>query len=161
MESWIHPHSGSAPGAADPSRAPAFTRAFFERVRDLVFPRMTPALAVEGVEVRYFAAADLGLWAMSGADGLVLACECDDTPALLSERARRWLTCLRTRTTPGVQLRTWGLPVYGARLDAASDRFDVVWATPGPWCGFVLADDPAPTLRSLPPHWRQPELASA
>jgi hypothetical protein len=160
MESCIHPHAGSAPGAVDPP-APAFTRAFFDRIRDFVLPRMTPALAVEGVELRYFAAADLGLWAMSDAGGLVLACECDDTPALLSERARRWLTCLRTRTTPGVQLRTWGLPVYGARLDAASDRFDVVWATPGPWCGFVLADDPAPTLRNLPPHWRQAELASA
>ena len=161
MESWIYPHADSAPGAADPSLASAFTRAFFVRIRDVVLPRMTPALAVDGAELRYFAAADLGLWAMSAADGLVLACECDDTPALLSERARRWLTCLRTRCTPGVQLRTWGLPVYGARLDAVNDRLDVVWATPGPWCGFVLADDPVATVRDRPPHWHQSELASA
>ena len=161
MESWICPHAGSASGADDPPGAPAFTRAFFERIRDIVLPRMTPALAVDGAELRYFAAADLGLWAMSAADGLVLACESDDTPALLSERARRWLTCLRTRTTPGIQLRTWGLPVYGARLHAASDRLDVVWATPGPWCGFVLADDAVSTVRNLPLHWRQSELASA
>ena len=161
MESWICPPAGSASGANDPPGAPAFTRAFFERIRDIVLPRMTPALAVDGAELRYFAAADIGLWAMSAADGLVLACESDDTPALLSERARRWLTCLRTRTTPGVQLRTWGLPVYGARLDVASDRLDVVWATPGPWCGFVLADDAVSTVRNLPLHWRQSELASA
>jgi hypothetical protein len=161
MESWIFPHAGSVSDAADPTRAPAFTRAFFERLRDIVFPRMTPALDVDGAELRYVAATGLGLWAMRAPHGLVLACECADTPALLAERARRRLSCLRTRTTPGVQQRTWGLPVYGARLDAASDRLDVVWATPGPWCGFVLADGPLPEPWNLPPHWRQPELASA
>jgi hypothetical protein len=122
---------------------------------------MTPALSVDGAELRYMAAPEPGLWAMRAANGIVLAVECADTPALLAERARRWLTCLRTRSAPGVELRTWGLPVYGARLDTANDRLDVVWATPGPWCGYVLGDEPLPEPRNLPPHWRQSELASA
>ncbi len=152
MESWIYPHAGEAP-AADSPASPAYTRAFFERIRDILLPRTAPALVVEGAEVRYLASSDPGLWAMSAATGLVLAYECADTPALLAERASRWLACLRTRTAPGMLLRTWGRPVYGARLDAAQDRLDVVWATPGPWCGLVLDDPPAAFVRDLPAHW--------
>jgi hypothetical protein len=161
LESLLVPHSGLDEFAADPLHAPEPTssRAFFDRVREHVLPQMAPALDVDGTEVRYFGTDGLGLWGMQAAQGLVLAYECADTPALLVERARRWLSCLRTRTTPGILDRTWGRPVYGARLDAACDALEVVWATPGDWCRFVLSDAPVVRRWSQPPHWRTRELA--
>lgn len=140
-------------------RATFLTRAFFDRVREHVLPRMAPTLCVDGAELRYFGAHGLALWGLQAEQGLVLAYECADTPTQLIERARRWLSCLRTRTTPGVLDRTWGKPVYGARVDEACDRVEVVWANPGEWCGFVLADDPAPRQWNLPPNWSEPEFA--
>jgi len=130
-----------------------WSRAFFDRIRDVVLPRMAPALEVDGAELRFFGSERLTLWAMSAAHSVVLAYEHGDTPALLRERARRWLACLRTRTAPGMVTPHWGHPVYGARLDPASDDLDVVWATPGEWCGFVLDDAPATRAWSVPLLW--------
>ncbi len=161
METRIHPPAGGASFAPGDERGATHTRAFYERVRERLLPRMVPALSVDGAEVRYFGTEEMGLWGLRAPNGLVLAYECADTPALLADRVRRWLACLRTRTAPGMLQRTWGRPVYGARHDAASDTFDLVWATPGEWCGVVLADEPAPRLWNLPPNWRLPELAGA
>jgi hypothetical protein len=158
MESWIYPHAGSDPAARDDAYEPSRTRAFFERIRERVLPNMAPALSVDGAEVRYLGTDRLALWGLRAAQGLVLAYECADTPALLAERARRWLACLRTRTTPGMLDRTWGRPVYGARLDSACDTVEVVWTKPGDWCGLVLSDTPAPRLWDLPQHWQAGEL---
>ena len=58
----------------------------------------------------------------------------------IRERARRWLSCLTTRTAPGLASPHWGHPVYGARLDPLSGELDVVWAEPGDWCDAVLAE---------------------
>lgn len=161
MEWLIASDPGDDGAARDGARAHAlrFTRAFFDRIREQVLPRMAPALSVDGAEVRYFAADGLALWGMQSAQGLVLAYECSDTPALLAERARRWLGCLRTRTAPGMLDRTWGRPVYGARHDAQGESLEVVWATPGDWCGFVLADEQPARQQSLPQYWPQPGLA--
>jgi hypothetical protein len=161
LESWIVPHVHSAPSRQDEARERTCTRAFYDRLREHVFPRMAPALRVDGAEVRYLGTNAVGLWGLRAPQGLVLAYECAEAPALLAERVRRWVACLRTRTAPGMLLRRWGRPVYGARHDAASDAFDVVWATPGDWCGVVLADEPGPVRRSLPPHWSPPERARA
>ena len=160
LESWIVPHAASAPGGAPEDAGPEYTRAFFDRVRNDLLPRMTPALALEGAEVRWLGAGGAGMWAMDASVGLVLALECADTPALLAERAKRWLACLRTRTTPGVLDRTWGQPVYGARLDAGRDEPDVVWSRPGEWRGVVLAGA-WPAGGALPAPWRAPEPAGA
>jgi hypothetical protein len=160
MESWIFPHAGSHSTAGDRAGEPTLSRAFYERVRERALPRMAPALSVDGAEVRYFGAIDLALWCVRGQYGLVLAYECCDGPAQLADHARRWLGCLRTRTSPGMLDRTWDRPVYGVRHDAASDALEVVWTKPGDWCRFVLADEPQQRLWNLPPHWRQTELAS-
>jgi len=159
METWIDPHGVAdafVPG--DLEGAPR-TRAFFERVREHAIPLMAPAFCVDGAELSYYGADGLALWGMKAAQGLVLAYECADTPSLIVERARRWIGCLRTRTAPGMLDRTWGRPVYGARLDATNDALEVVWATPGDWCGFVLGDPPRPLRWSLPPHWLGAETA--
>ncbi len=159
---WIRPaHERGARGAHAGPPDPWRTREFYERIRSHVLPGMTPALEVDGADVRYFGGDGLGLWGLRATHGLVLAYECADTPAQLVERARRWLACLRTRTTPGMLDRTWGRPVYGARHDAASDRVEVVWARPGDWCGVVLADEPLPRRRDRPLHWHDAGLAPA
>ena len=159
MESLVDPLSGAEHVRRDAMPEPTRTRAFFERIRERLLPRMEPMLCVDGAELGYFGSEAVGLWGMRASHGLVLACECADTPAQIVERARRWLACLRTRTTPGMLDRTWGRPVYGARLDPASDSFDVVWSTPGDWCRLVMAEEPSPRSWSLPPHWREPEFA--
>ena len=153
----------AAPGDAPAEAAwgERWTRAFFDRIRERVLPRMAPALEVDGAELRYFGGGRLALWALSGAHALVLAYEHADTPALLRERARRWLACLRTRTAPGLVTPHWGHPVYGARLDPASGELDVVWATPGEWCGFVLDDTPAARERNVPRLWDERLAARA
>jgi hypothetical protein len=161
LESWIVPHASSAPALPGDDEAPEYSREFFERIRRHWLPRMTRALAFEGVEVLWCGATEPGLWAMSSNQGLVLAYECADTPALLAERAKRWLGCLRTRTMPGILSRTWGAPVYGARLDTVRDELDILWARPGAWRGTLLADEPDAGGWSLPPHWRPAGLAGA
>lgn len=153
MESWIWPHAADEPPASDDVLEVSRTRAFFERIRGHVLPSMAKALDVDGAEVRYYGADGFALWGLVAAQGLVLAYECADTPTLLAERARRWLGCLRTRTTPGMLDRTWGRPVYGARLNPVGDTVEIVWSKPGDWCGFVLSDEPAARLWSAPPHW--------
>lgn len=158
MESWSVPSAGE-PAARESFRAATFSREFFERVRAQFLPRMTPALTVDDAEVRYWGAAGLGLWGMQASHGLVLAVECADTPSLLVERARRWISCLRTRSAPGMLLRSWGRPVYGARFDRAYDALEVLWSTPGEWCGMVLADEPGAPQFARPPHWSDDELA--
>ena len=159
MESWIWPYAGDEPPASDDVHEVSRTHAFFERIRDEVLPRMAKALEIDGAEVRYYGADGFALWGLVAAQGLVLAYECADTPALLAERARRWLGCLRTRTAPGMLDRTWGRPVYGARLDPVGNTVEIVWAKPGDWCGLVLSEPPATSLRSAPQHWEAIALA--
>jgi hypothetical protein len=158
MESWFHPHNGDDPPASDDVHELSHTRAFFERIRGRVLPLMAPAMDVDGAEVRYFGAEGLALWGMRAAQGLVLAYECADSPAQLAERARRWLSCLRTRTAPGMLDRTWGRPVYGARHDPARDTLEIVWSKPGDWCGLVLSESPAERRWNLPQHWQTLEV---
>ena len=155
---WL-PVPQQAGGARRGAEPAPFTRSFYDRVRDGLLPRMVPALSVDGAELRYFASERLALWGLRAPQGLVLAYECAEAPAQLAEHARRWMSCLRTRTVPGMLGRTWGRPVYGARHEAAWDLVDVVWATPGEWCEFVLGELPRAAHRSLPPHWDESETA--
>ena len=141
--------------------AACWSRDFFDRIRGTVFPRMAPALEVDGAELRYLGGEDFALWGLHASHEMVLAYECLDTPASLLERARRWRACLRTRTSPGLMTRSWGRPVYGARLDPLSGELDVVWATPGEWCGVVLGDVPPSVQTELPAHWGDTNLAPA
>ncbi len=157
----LAPHAGESDAEVGAPFAARFSRAFFDRIREHVLPRMVPALEIEGGHLRYFGAEKLRLWALEGPQALVLAYEHSDTPALLRERSERWLKCVRTRTAPGMVTPHWGHPVYGARLDPARDELDVVWATPGDWCGFVLAEEPEATRFALPPWWPAQALASA
>jgi len=157
----LEPDAGEPASGPDALAAACWSRGFFDRIRAEVFPRMAPALAFEGAELRYFGGEHVALWALQAAHELVLAVECLDTPASLLERARRWRACLRTRTSPGLMTRSWGRPVYGARLDPLSDELDVVWATPGDWCGIVLGELPAPRHAGLPAHWGGAGLAPA
>ncbi|HTR97759.1 MAG TPA: hypothetical protein VMH61_07625 [Candidatus Acidoferrales bacterium] len=149
----LDPHAGGPAAPRDAREDQRWTRAFFERIRDSLLPRMAPALEIDGAELRYFGSERLTLWAVSAPHALVLAYEHGDTPELLRERSSRWLACLRTRTAPGLVTPHWGHPVYGARLDPANDELDVVWATPGDWCGFVLDEAPAPRGWNAPLHW--------
>lgn len=155
----LTPHEGVELPGPDPTFRVRFTRRFFDRILEHVLPRMAVALAVDDSEVRYFGADDLCLWAMHSPGGLVLAYECGEAPELLRERARRWAACLRTRTAPGMVTPHWGHPVYGARLDPLHGDLDVVWATPGSWCSFVLADGPERRGWKRPPHWQPLALA--
>lgn len=154
LEAMILPNAGGDdPHDRADAREHPFTRAFFDRVIEHVLPRMAPALAIDGAELRYFAGGATGLWGLRAELGLVIAYECADTPQLLAERAKRWLACLRTRTTPGVLARTWGRPVYGARHDPESGEFDIVWATPGEWCGSLLESAAVAEAGRLPEAW--------
>ena len=160
IESLHVPHDAAHDAAAgtEPS---ALTRDFFERVRDHVLPLMAPALDVDGAEVRWLATERFALWGLRASHGLVLAMDCADSPPVLAERVRRWMSCLRTRTAPGFLQRTWGRPVYGARAPQGGTDVDVVWATPGEWRRVVLAEDVRPSRWSLPPHWEDAEPARA
>ena len=112
-------------------------------------------LDVDGAEVRYFGAADLGLWAHERHAG-----------PRARVRVRRHAGASRRARAPLARLPAHAhvaghaLALLGpARLRRASrsrrsDSLDVVWAMPGRWCGFVLAETPQPRLWNLPPHWR-------
>lgn len=150
---WLTPERGE-PSAenADPL-ALRWSRGFFERLRDVVYPRMAVVDAFDGSELRFHGGDRMGLWALRAPHELVLAYEHDDTPDNIRDRARRWLGCLTTRTAPGLASRHWGHPVYGARVDPRSDELDVVWAFPGDWLSFAASDIPAPRVSDVPRHW--------
>jgi len=150
---WLTPER-EAPGAGDADPlAVRWTRAFFDRIRDVVVPRMASVERTDAGELRFFGAAGLGLWALVAPRGLVLAYEHGDSPELIRARARRWHACLATRTAPGLASPHWGHPVYGARLEPDTDELDVVWAFAGDWLAFAC-DDPVPAREhDVPPHW--------
>lgn len=157
----LSPDEAQVRGDESDPRALRWTREFFERLRSVLVPRMAIAETFEGGELRYFGAEDLKLWALHREHELVVAYDHGDSRSEIRERARRWIGCLATHTAPGPASRHWGHPVYGARLDSATHELDIVWATSGDWCRFVLAGEDVPRRWSLPPHWSPPELASA
>lgn len=149
---------GPEDGRPDPL-AVRWTRAFFDRLRDHVVPRMAVVDALEEGELRFFGGDALGIWALVSRGALVLAYEHGDSPQQIRDRARRWQACLRTRTAPGLASPHWGHPVYGARLEPGSGELDVVWAVPGDWLGFATSELPLPAQWRLPRHWSARETA--
>jgi hypothetical protein len=135
-------------------------REFFARLRDAWLPRMAHVADTSEGELRYFGSSALSLWAFATTHATTIAYEYAETPALIRERARRWLACLTTRTAPGLASPHWGHPVYGARLDPLSGELDVVWAEPGEWCDTVVAATLPEREWDAPPRWvAQPTLA--
>lgn len=157
----LSPDEAQVRGDANDPRAVRWTREFFERLRDVVVPRMAVAERIEDGVLRYFGAENLRLWALHREHELVVAYDHGDSPSEIRERARRWLGCLATHTAPGLPSPHWGRPVYGARVDRATQELDIVWATPGDWCRFVLEDEHAPRMYDAPPHWARAQLTPA
>lgn len=149
----LGPERGDPSGEESDPLAVRWTRAFFERLRDVVMPRMAVVDAIESAELRFHGGDRLGLWGLRAEHEVVLAYEHGDTPETIRERARRWRGCLSTRTAPGLASRHWGHPVYGARLDPANGELDVVWAVPGDWIVFAASEIPAPRVFDVPPAW--------
>ncbi len=149
----LSPDEAQVRGDESDPRAVRWSREFFERLREVVVPRMAIAETLDVGELRYFGAEHLRLWALMREHELVLAYDFGDTPNEIRERAKRWLGCLTTHTAPGLPSPHWGRPVYGARVDRTTQELDVVWATPGDWCRFVLADEFSPREYDAPPHW--------
>ncbi|MCC6653043.1 MAG: hypothetical protein IT348_17950 [Candidatus Eisenbacteria bacterium] len=157
----LSPDEAQVRGDESDPRALRWTREFFERLRSVLVPRMAVTESIEGGELRYFGAEGMQLWALHREHELVVAYDHGDTQSEIRERARRWIACLSTHTAPGPASRHWGHPVYGARVDAATQELDVVWATSGEWCRFALSEAPMARLWALPPHWPQQEMAGA
>jgi len=153
LYSSLEPARAGAEGTPGDPSAVRWTRAFFERLRDVLVPRMAVTAALEDGELRYFGGSPPDLWALCAPHALVLAYEHADSPQQIRERARRWSACLRTRTAPGLASPHWGHPVYGARLDPANGELDVVWAAPGDWVAFAQDDGAAPRRFDSPRHW--------
>lgn len=149
----LSPDEAQVRGDESDPRAVRWTREFFERLREVVVPRMAVAETLEEGELRYFGAGHLQLWALHRDHELVFAYDFGDTRHEIRERAKRWLGCLSTHTAPGLPSPHWGRPVYGARVDRATQELDVVWATPGDWCRFALADEFSPREFDAPLHW--------
>ncbi len=138
-----------------------WSREFFERLHDTFVPRMAHVTDTPEGELRYFGSEALSVWALIGDHATALAYDHADSPQQIRERARRWLTCLTTRTAPGLASPHWGHPVYGARLDPHSGELDVVWAVPGEWCDRVLAGSVPPRQWDLPRGWDGDGLVTA
>lgn len=145
---------------ADPL-AVRWTRAFFDRLREVVLPRMAVVERMEVGELRFFGGDTLSLWAMAAPHGLVIAYEHHDTPEQIRIRARRWHTCLSTRTAPGLASRHWGHPVYGARVEPDTGELDVVWAVPGEWLAFATGEVAPAREFDAPRHWDEFAFARA
>ncbi len=139
----------TAPGADQWSVR--WSRRFYDHVRRRLLPRMTVAGRLDEGEVRWYGGESLRLWALVDVHATVLAIEHGETPGTLAARARRWIACLTTRTAPGLASPHWGHPVYGARLDIRTGELDVVWATPGDWCGLVMSPALPLAADSRPP----------
>jgi len=148
----LAPSQGETPIGADPATV-RWSRAFFDRLREALLPRMAVAASLEEGELRYFGGADLSLWALASPHAIVVAYDHHDSPQQIRDRARRWRACLQTRTAPGLASPHWGHPVYGARLDPLSGELDVVWATLGTWFDFALGESGPIRDRDLPRHW--------
>jgi len=129
-------------------------REFFESLRSSLVPRMAPVVETSEGWLRYLGSSAMSLWAFGSEQHLVVAREHGDTPEQIVERARRWLTCLRTHTAPGLASPHWGHPLYGARLEPLSGELDVVWAVPGEWCEAVLAGKLPEREWDAPRSWR-------
>ena len=153
MWASLGPERDDAPGEHSDPLAVRWTREFFERVRDVVLPRMAVVDRLESAELRFHGGDRLGVWGLRGDHELVLAYEHGDTPDSIRERAQRWRACLSTRTAPGLASRHWGHPVYGARLDPSSGELDVVWAFPGDWIAFAASEVPTPRVFDVPASW--------
>ncbi len=147
---------GAVPGAGEADALDRrWSREFHDALRVHALPLMAPIeRTAEGV-LRYFGRPGFSLWALHSDHTLVLAYDYHDTPEELRARARRWAGCLRTRTAPGMANRHWGQPVYGARLDAATDDLEVVWAVPGDWMRLADAENAAERTRDVPLHWSE------
>lgn len=130
-----------------------WSRPFFDRLRTVVEQRFADVLALPQGGLRYFGTQGLQLWGLVSESALVLALDHEDAPDQIVERAKRWESCLNTRTTPGLASPHWGHPVYGARLDPRSGMLDVVWAFAGEWCGLAEPDAPLERVHDRPGHW--------
>ena len=130
-----------------------WTTEFFAPLRTLVLPRMSEVEPLDGATLRYFGAGERSLWALHHEHALVLALDHGESPEQIREHARRWLSCLRTRTAPGLASPHWGHPVYGARLDPANGELDVVWAVADEWLELVPAEGLGPREADLPVRW--------
>jgi len=153
-------YATGAPLAPDVNEQGALTpwsRPFFDRLREVVDQRFADVLALPQGGLRYFGAQGLQLWGLVSEHALVVALDHQDAPEQIVERAKRWESCLVTRTTPGLASPHWGHPVYGARLDPHSGALDVVWAFAGEWCGLAQSESPLERLHDRPGHW--PEMA--
>lgn len=148
----LAPSQGETPLGADPAMV-RWSRAFFDRLREALLPRMAVAATLDEGELRYFGGADLSLWALASPHALVVAYDHHDTPQQIRDRARRWRACLQTRTAPGLASPHWGHPVYGARLDPLSGELDVVWATLGNWFEFAVGESGTAREYDLPREW--------
>ena len=135
-----------------------WTPRFLERIHRRLIGRMCFVDALPEGELRWYGGAEVRLWCVTDAHHTVLALDHGDTPAQIRERARRWRSCLSTRTAPGLASPHWGHPVYGARLDQASGELDVVWAVPGEWCALVLGATTPEPVAPLPEAWRTAEV---
>ncbi len=151
----LTPHDGVSDGDALSTR---WTREFYDRLCADVLPRMAFIESIEGGELRYFGRPRFSLWAFQSERALIVAYDYYDSPEELRDRTRRWLSCLRTHTAPGLASRHWGHPVYGAMLDPGTDEVDVVWAVPGDWMKLA-ADSEQPTRTfDRPLHWSEAEF---
>ena len=155
-----------SPEAMDSSASPEgglrrWSREFFERLHDTLVPRMAHVTNTPEGELRYFGSEVLSVWALIGERATALAYDHAESPEQIRERARRWLTCLTTRTAPGLASPHWGNPVYGARLDPLSGELDVVWAVPGEWCDRVLAGSMPQRQWDTPRGWDGSALITA
>ncbi len=154
------PSQADTPIGADPATV-RWSRAFFDRLRDALLPRMAVAASLEEGELRYFGGADLSLWALASPHAIVVAYDHQDSPQQIRDRARRWRACLQTRTAPGLASPHWGHPVYGARVDPLSGELDVVWATLGSWFDFALRESGPIRDHDLPRHWQAAATGAA
>src|SRR5262245_56670073 len=132
--SGLVPERGEAGDPGGEGAAQRWSRAFYDRVRDTLLPRMATVAETPEGQIRYYGTPALSIWALAGPHATALAHERGDRPAEIRERARRWHACLTTRTAPGLASPHWGHPIYGARVDPLTGELDVVWAVAGDWC---------------------------
>lgn len=142
-----------ASGPGSPGDVKRWSREFFDSLHATLVPRTAHVVDTPEGELRYFGSSAMSVWAFVGQQVTALAYDHAETPWQIGERSRRWLTCLRSRTAPGLASPYWGHPVYGARLDPASGELDVVWAVPGTWCDAVLADALPEREWDAPRNW--------